>query len=72
MSPEVITAIAAGITSVVTTIGGVIVAILLRRVNEVHTMVNSQRDAAMIREEVLVAALQAGGITIPKDASLKE
>lgn len=71
MTPETITAIAAGISTIVTTIGGIIIAILLRRVKEVHTLVNSEHDAAKAREEKLIATLQAAGIKIPKDESLR-
>lgn len=76
MSPESIIALGTAIAAVIAAITGLVAALIglrsNRQVQEVHTMVNSQKDAAMIREELLVETLQSAGITIPRDPSLKK
>jgi hypothetical protein len=76
MSPEAIIALGTAIAAVIAAVTSLIAALIGlrngRQVQEVHSMVNSQKDAAMIREELLIETLQSAGITIPKDASLKK
>jgi hypothetical protein len=67
----IITAVATGITA----IGGLVLAFAvliptLRAARETHHLVNQTRTDMLRREEVLIAALQAGGIAIPPDQSL--
>lgn len=76
MSPEVILALGTTIAAIIAAITSLVVALIglrtKRAVDEVHTLVNSTHTATMVREEVLIAALQAGGVKIPEDESLKE
>lgn len=69
--PEIITATA----GLVTAIGGVI--LLLRKVKQldqktehVRELVNSNHQAMLRREGVLISALQQAGVAIPPDESL--
>lgn len=59
----------------VTAIGGLVLAFAvliptLRVGRETHHLVNQTRTDMLRREEVLIAALQAGGVAIPPDESL--
>ncbi len=67
----VVTAAATAITA----IGGLVLAFAvliptMRATRETHHLVNQTRTDMLRREEVLIAALQAGGIAIPPDQSL--
>ncbi len=74
MTPDSIIALGTAIAAVIAATTGLVAALVSlrssKRVEEVHVMVNSAKNAAMIREEVLISTLQAAGITIPRDASL--
>jgi FAD/FMN-containing dehydrogenase len=71
----IITASATALTGLVTAIGGIIIALrqkeTITKVDDVHSMVNSQRTDMMTNLQELRAALQEAGITIPKDKSLE-
>jgi hypothetical protein len=60
---------------VLTALGGLVLAFAvliptLRTTQTTHHLVNQTRTDMLRREEVLIAALQAGGIAIPPDPSL--
>lgn len=62
-------AIGGALAGVITALTGLLV-VTLRLTMKTHKIVNSQRTAMMVREEVLIAALNAAGIKIPPDDSL--
>lgn len=75
----VITAIATVVTALALLVSalGVMIPTLRRtklveqKVDQVHVMVNQERTDRMAYQEKLIAALQAGSVTIPTDDSLK-
>lgn len=81
MSPESIIALGTAIAAVIAAVTGLVAALVGLRssrevaetgkqVLEVHTLVNSAKDAANAREEKLIATLQEAGLKIPKDDSV--
>lgn len=81
MTPESIIALGTALAAVIAAVTGLVAALIGLRnqkqvtglvdgVKEVHTLVNSSHDAAMAREEKLIATLQDAGIKIPKDPSI--
>lgn len=61
--------------AVITALGGLLVALkavipLLRKTQEIHVMVNSQRQEAARFQALLVAKLTEAGIAVPLDKAL--
>jgi hypothetical protein len=60
--------------TVITAVGGVIIAIISRKTNiathEVHTMVNQQRTDALRYQTALIKSLRKAGVAVPDDQSL--
>jgi hypothetical protein len=77
LAPVSATGIATAVATVCTAVGGVIVSItvlipLLRRTNEVHTMVNQQRTDSHNYIRALVRELRTHNIDVPVDQSLDD
>jgi len=71
----IIAAIISALAALVTAVGGVLIAYrvlipIVRKTDEVHALVNSNREDMLRREEVLIAALQHAGVKIPPNAAL--
>lgn len=75
MESSEIIALATAVATVITAIGGVIIAIktsqVTKTVNHTKELVNQRYTDLVAYQESLVAALQGAGVRIPRDVSLK-
>lgn len=76
MDASEIIALATALATVITAIGGVIIAIrtaeMKRTVDHTKDLVNSRYDDLVAYQEKLVKTLQGAGVRIPDDTSLKQ
>jgi len=69
MTPEGIALILGAVATLTTAVSTAIVLILKAKVAEVHKLVNQNRTDMLAYQQDLVAALQAGGLIVPRDKS---
>lgn len=69
MTPEGIALILGAVATLTTAVSTAIVLVLKSRVAEVHKLVNQNRTDMLAYQQDLVAALQAGGLIVPRDKS---
>jgi hypothetical protein len=69
MTPEGVALILGAVATLTTAISTAIVLVLKARVAEVHKLVNQNRTDMLAYQQDLVAALQAGGLIVPRDKS---
>lgn len=63
-----VAAIIASLAALVTALTGL--AVVIPQLRKIHVLVNSNLQSMLRREEVLIAALQQHGITIPRNEAL--
>ncbi len=69
MTAEGVALILGAVATLTTAVSTAIVLILKTKVGELHVMLNQQRTDMMAYQQDLVAALQAGGLIVPRDKS---
>jgi len=69
MTAEGIALILGAVATLTTAVSTAIVLILKAKVAEVHKLVNQNRTDMLAYQQDLVAALQAGGLIVPRDKS---
>jgi len=69
MTPEGIALILGAVATLITAVSTAVVLILRVKLAEVHTLVNKNRTDMLTYQQDLVAALQAGGLIVPRDKS---
>ena len=69
MTAEGVALILGAVATLTTAVSTAIVLLLKAKVAEVHVMLNQQRSDMMAYQQDLVAALQAGGLIVPRDKS---
>jgi len=69
MTPEGIALILGAVATLTTAVSTAVVLILRVKLAEVHTLVNKNRTDMLAYQQDLVAALQAGGLIVPRDKS---
>lgn len=69
MTAEGVALILGAVATLTTAVSTAIVLVLKSRVAEVHKLVNQNRTDMLAYQQDLVAALQAGGLIVPRDKS---
>ena len=69
MTPEGIALVLGAVATLITSISTAVVLILRSKIKEVHKLVNQNRTDMLAYQQDLVAALQAGGLIVPRDKS---
>jgi hypothetical protein len=69
MTAEGIALILGAVATLTTAVSTAIVLILKAKVADVHRLVNQNRTDMLAYQQDLVAALQAGGLLVPRDKS---
>jgi len=69
MTPEGIALVLGAVATLTTAVSTAIVLILKAKVADVHRLVNQNRTDMLAYQQDLVAALQAGGLIVPRDKS---
>lgn len=69
MTAEGVALILGAVATLTTAVSTAIVLVLKARVAEVHKLVNQNRTDMLAYQQDLVAALQAGGLIVPRDKS---
>jgi hypothetical protein len=69
MTAEGVALILGAVATLTTAVSTAIVLILKAKVAEVHKLVNQNRTDMLAYQQDLVAALQAGGLIVPRDKS---
>lgn len=69
MTAEGVALILGAVATLITATSTAIVVVLRRDVTKVHKLVNQNRTDMLTYQQDLVAALQAGGLIVPRDRS---
>lgn len=69
MTAEGVALILGAVATLTTAVSTAIVLVLKARVAEVHKLVNQNRTDMLAYQQDLVAALQEGGLIVPRDKS---
>jgi hypothetical protein len=69
MTAEGVALILGAVATLTTAVSTAIVLVLKTKVAEVHQLVNQNRTDMLAYQQDLVAALQAGGLLVPRDKS---